>query len=212
MRRMGMFSGDQSWNWRGEIQNFSDQIWPQGNPNFCKIIEDYISNMERLTKTVFKIVLISAGLSKYYTSHFDNSHTDANCMTIINQDSMGGLEVLSNEGQWVAAKPLPNSFVVIIGDPLMAWSNGRFHNVKHRVIIDGWKTRISLPFVVLFPNELEISPPPELVDDEHPQLYRIFKSAEYRKFREEEYREIEGGEYLKLDSPIDVFARLSTHE
>eukprot|EP01018_Ginkgo_biloba_P035701 Gb_26942 [translate_table: standard] len=218
------------------IQHFSDQIWPNGNPNFCKIIEDYTSNMERLTKTVFKIVLISAGLSKYYTSHFDNckyvfrvnhyskqceepseslafvAHTDSNCMTIINQDTMGGLEVVNKEGQWVPVKPLPNSFVVIIGDPLMAWSNGRFHNVKHRVIIDGWKTRISLPFIVGFPDELEISSPPELVDDEHPQLYRIFKHGEYKKFREGEYGDVKGGEYVELDSPIDVFAGISRHQ
>eukprot|EP01018_Ginkgo_biloba_P035698 Gb_26940 [translate_table: standard] len=190
------------------IQNFSDQIWPHGNPNFCKTIEDYTFKM----KYVFRVNHYSKPCEEPSESLAFVAHTDSNCMTIINQDTMGGLEVVNKEGQWVPVKPLPNSFVVIIGDPLMAWSNGRFHNVKHRVIIDGWKTRLSFPFVVLFPNELEISPPPELVDDEHPQLYRTFKYGEYRKFREEEYREFEGGEYVEIDSPIDVFAGISTHE
>eukprot|EP01018_Ginkgo_biloba_P035546 Gb_41080 [translate_table: standard] len=210
------------------IQHFSDQIWPHGNPNFCKTLEDYTSEMKGLSKTLFKIILISAGLSKYYTSHFDTcdcllrvnhyskpseepsesfamvAHTDYNCMTIINEDSMGGLEVLNKEGQWLPVKPMPNSFVVVIGDSFMAWSNRKFHNVRHRVIVDGWKARLSLLFVVLFHDELEISPPTELVDDEHPQAYRPYKYGEYRKFRE--------GPGRLLDSPLDVFASISTQE
>eukprot|EP01018_Ginkgo_biloba_P035679 Gb_26939 [translate_table: standard] len=218
------------------IQHFSDQLWPHGNPNFCKTTEDYTSKMESLTKTLFKIVLIGAGLSKYYKSYFDNcncllrvnhyskpseepteslalaAHTDPMCMTIINQDSMGGLEVLSNEGQWVAAKPLPDSFVVVIGDSFMGWSNRKFHNVKHRVIIDGWKTRLSLAFAAIFPDELEINPPPELVDDEHPQLYRTFKYGEYRAFREGKYREFKERTGTTIDSPLDIFAGISKNE
>lgn len=44
------------------------------------------------------------------------SHTDKNIVTILYQNEINGLEVLTKDGHWFTAQPSPNSFVVMIGD------------------------------------------------------------------------------------------------
>ncbi|KAH9293288.1 hypothetical protein KI387_041512, partial [Taxus chinensis] len=69
-------------------------------------------------------------------------HTDPNCFTIVYQDNGGGFQFESKEGNWVDVKP--NSLVINIADSLKAWSNGRYHNTKHRVVYKDWTNRISV--------------------------------------------------------------------
>ena len=60
-------------------------------------------------------------------------HTDSGILTLLHQDSTGGLEVLNAEQQWVAAPYVPNSIVVNIGDLMAKVSGGRFVATMHRV-------------------------------------------------------------------------------
>lgn len=111
---------------------------------------------------------------------------------------MGGLQVLSKVGNWVDVKPMPNSFIVHIGDLLQAWSNKRIHSVKHRMIVKGQQSRLSLAFLKLLPNEIEIEAPPELVDNAHPRCYKAFRYSEYANF----VKKTRG----QLDSPLESYA------
>ena len=53
-------------------------------------------------------------------------HIDMSCITILYQDEIGGLQVRSNEGEWIDINPSEGTLVVNIGDMLQAWSND-FH-------------------------------------------------------------------------------------
>lgn len=44
-------------------------------------------------------------------------HTDPNLITILLQDDVPGLQVLRN-GKWIAVNPIPNTFIVNIGDQI----------------------------------------------------------------------------------------------
>jgi len=44
-------------------------------------------------------------------------HSDPNILTLLLQDEVPGLQVLNN-GQWIDVNPIPNSFVINIGDQL----------------------------------------------------------------------------------------------
>src|ERR1700722_881844 len=43
------------------------------------------------------------------------------------------IEIVNESGQWVDAPPLPDAYVVNIGDMLELWSNGEFVATTHRV-------------------------------------------------------------------------------
>jgi len=75
------------------------------------------------------------------------AHTDYGLFTILQQDSIGGLQVRNKTGQWVNAKPLKGSFVINVGDMLSHWSNGQYASTVHRVISPSSDCdRYSVPF------------------------------------------------------------------
>lgn len=61
------------------------------------------------------------------------SHTDLQICTLLWQDMIGGLQVLTPEGQWIKAKPIEGTFVVNIGDFLMRLTNDGWKSTVHRV-------------------------------------------------------------------------------
>ena len=60
-------------------------------------------------------------------------HTDSGILTLLHQDSTGGLEVRNSSGEWVSAPYIPESIVVNIGDLMAKVSGGRFVATMHRV-------------------------------------------------------------------------------
>lgn len=72
-------------------------------------------------------------------------HTDYGLLTILLQDDAGGLEVRSRSG-WVAAPPVPGSFVCNIGDMLDRMTRGVFRSTPHRVRNPAPRNRLSFPF------------------------------------------------------------------
>ncbi|GLJ48933.1 hypothetical protein SUGI_1032330 [Cryptomeria japonica] len=183
------------------IQKFAQELWPQGNPKICKIIEAYTCRIEELTNDIIKVIFKSFGVSKYYESqkfwgllrmnYCDvpeeargglGSHTDHNLITVIYQDNNGGLELKNKAGKWVALKAPYNSFVVLTGDSIKAWSNGRIHSGIHRVLITSKSQRVSVPYFSFFPDETIIEAPPEFVDNKHSRLYKPFPYGKYKAY------------------------------
>ena len=62
------------------------------------------------------------------------AHTDWGVLTLLYQDDVGGLQVLSGDGEWVTAHPIPGTFVVNVGDCLEQWTNRRLLSNEHRVV------------------------------------------------------------------------------
>jgi isopenicillin N synthase-like dioxygenase len=60
-------------------------------------------------------------------------HTDYGVLTLLKQDLHGGLQVKTVQDQWINAPPIPNTFVVNIGDMLERMTKGYYVSTPHRV-------------------------------------------------------------------------------
>ncbi|KAI2470272.1 Clavaminate synthase-like protein [Annulohypoxylon bovei var. microspora] len=74
------------------------------------------------------------------------SHTDLQLFTLLWQDSVGGLQILSKEGQWLRAPPIEGALVVNIGDFMMRLCNDIYKSTVHRVTNESHVERVSMPF------------------------------------------------------------------
>ncbi len=72
-------------------------------------------------------------------------HTDYGLLTMLLQDESGGLEVRSRS-HWVAAPPIPGSFVCNIGDMLDRMTRGVLRSTPHRARNPAAADRLSFPF------------------------------------------------------------------
>ncbi|KAF8407003.1 hypothetical protein HHK36_006124 [Tetracentron sinense] len=158
--------------------------------------------MLELELIIRKMILESLGVEKYYNSHVENSntilrvmkyepppssasaigllaHTDTNIITILCQDEVQGLEVLSKEGNWLQVAPSKGTFVAVVGQVLKAWSNGRLHAAKHRVVMRGDTERYSCGLFSIPKDGVVIETPSELIDEEHPLLFRPFNYLDF---------------------------------
>ncbi|CAF2042682.1 unnamed protein product [Rotaria magnacalcarata] len=79
------------------------------------------------------------------------AHTDYECFTLLSQSNQSGLQILNNTQEWINAKPMPNTFVVNIGDLMQRWTNDQFKSTIHRVINTSGTIRYSIP-VFFGPN------------------------------------------------------------
>ncbi|KAM3308125.1 putative 2-oxoglutarate-dependent dioxygenase AOP1 [Capsicum chacoense] len=188
-----------------KVEKFTQILWPQGNPSFCKTIQSYSEKISELDLTIRKMILESLGIEKYMDEHMSstnyllrlmkykvpqssetklglNTHTDKNIVTILYQNQVNGLEVLTKDGQWINVDPTPNTFIVMIGDSLYAWANGRLHSPYHRVMMKGNEARYSVGLFSIPKAGYMIKAPEELVDDDHPLLFKPFDHVEFLAF------------------------------
>ncbi|XP_021289917.1 probable 2-oxoglutarate-dependent dioxygenase ANS [Herrania umbratica] len=111
-----------------------------------------------------------------------SSHSDPGGMTILLPDhDVAGLQVRKN-GKWITVKPVPNAFIVNVGDQLEVLSNEIYKSVEHRVIVNSAKDRVSLAFFCNPKSDLLIEPAKELVSKDRPALYNPMTFDEYRLY------------------------------
>ncbi|KAG6596510.1 Protein DMR6-LIKE OXYGENASE 1, partial [Cucurbita argyrosperma subsp. argyrosperma] len=98
-------------------------------------------------------------------------HSDYGFLTLLLQDQVEGLQI-HHQQKWVNVKPLPNCFVVNIGDHLEIFSNGKYKSVLHRVVVNANEPRISVASLHSLPFRSTTKPWPKLVNEENPRRYK----------------------------------------
>jgi isopenicillin N synthase-like dioxygenase len=86
-------------------------------------------------------------------------HTDYGLLTLLAQDSHGGLQVKTPTG-WIEAPPIPGTLVCNIGDMLDRLTGGLYRSTPHRVHNRSGQERMSFPFFFDPGWEAEIEPLP----------------------------------------------------
>ena len=62
------------------------------------------------------------------------AHSDYGSLTILLATAgAGGLQVRDGHGTWIDVEPVPNTFIVNLGDLMAQWTNDRWVSTLHRV-------------------------------------------------------------------------------
>lgn len=108
------------------------------------------------------------------------AHTDWGALTLLAQDDIGGLEVRNVAGDWLAAPPIADTFVVNLGDLMMRWTNGLYTSNLHRVRNNATdRNRYSVPFFYNADPTAVIEAIPTCVTHEHPRKYPACTANEH---------------------------------
>ncbi|XP_022929059.1 protein DMR6-LIKE OXYGENASE 2-like [Cucurbita moschata] len=178
--------------------------WPDNPPSFRKEVAEYCTSVRELTLKLLEAISESLGLPKdsiansigghgqhmalnYYPpcpqpelTYGLPGHTDPNLITLLLQDQVPGLQAL-HDNTWFALDPIPNTFIINIGDQMQALSNDRYKSVLHRAVVNSETERISIPTFYCPSQDAMIGPFKELVDDKNRAVYRQFTYSEYYK-------------------------------
>jgi len=73
-------------------------------------------------------------------------HRDYGWLTFLMQDDVGGLQVQNNQGEWIDATPISDSFIVNLGEMLQIVTDNYYLATPHQVINKSpTKGRVSIP-------------------------------------------------------------------
>ncbi|KAK9267691.1 hypothetical protein L1049_010123 [Liquidambar formosana] len=107
-------------------------------------------------------------------------HTDPQIISVLKSNDTTGLQIAMKDGTWVSVPPDTNSFFINVGDSLQVLTNGRFRSVKHRVLADSMKSRVSMIYFGGPPLSEKMSPLPSVMKEGEESLYKEFTWCEYK--------------------------------
>ncbi|KFK38900.1 hypothetical protein AALP_AA3G175500 [Arabis alpina] len=199
------------------VDDLTRKLWPQGNITFSKNVQSFAEKLIELNVTVRTMIMESFGLEKYLREHLNSAvnqfqllkykglgdnteeklgfdpHIDRQFLTILCQnDVVYGLEIKTKDGEdWIKAKPSQHSsFLVMAGASFHLLLNGGVFPALHRMVITGKKDRYVAGLFSPPKEGLIIDAPEEIVDDEHPRLYKPFDFDAYLKLTNTNRRDL----------------------
>lgn len=184
------------------LENYVN-LWPTCPSSFREVVAEYCVAAKMAEITLTEAIFESLGVKRasmdkilvkleqnvsfnyYPTCEKSNlghtvglrGHTDPSIITILLSDEVPGLEIFQN-GEWILFKPLTNTLTVNVGDILQALSNGGYKSLLHRVAASSDTERLSIVSNCYPSINTQIGPPKELIDDDHPAMYKDFSYKE----------------------------------
>ena len=110
-------------------------------------------------------------------------HTDYGNLTLLATDGVGGLEVRTRAGEWIAAPVIPGAFIVNIGDCLMRWTNDIYVSTPHRVVNRGGRERYSIAFFLDPDPDALVAAIPGCIAAAQSPRYAPIRAADHLKAR-----------------------------
>lgn len=184
--------------------------WPKTPASFRQVWLEYFGAMEGLSQLLMQLFALGLDLDEHFFDPFINdhytymianfyppqlapplpgqlrrgAHSDWGTLTILYQDeNRTGLEVVDRAGRWTPVAPIPNSFVVNIGDLMGVWTNDRWVSTVHRVVNPSQDQaadyRISIPFFHQPNFEALIQCLPSCTSPGNPPRHRPVTSGEW---------------------------------
>ncbi|XP_027063609.1 gibberellin 2-beta-dioxygenase 1-like [Coffea eugenioides] len=163
----------------------------------CSILEQLAEGLNIQPKTVFsKLLMDEQSDSVFRLNHYPpcpdlqelhgrnligfGEHTDPQIISVLRSNNTSGLQIALKDGSWISVPPDQNSFFINVGDSMQVLTNGRFKSVRHRVLANSSKSRVSMIYFGGPPLSEKIAPLPSLMEGED-SLYKEFTWFEYKK-------------------------------
>lgn len=107
------------------------------------------------------------------------AHTDYGMLTILSQDPIGGLELCTRSGEWVAAPYVEGTLVINLGDLVKVWTNETYVSNLHRVANRTGRERYSIPTFFNLDYDTPVSCLPQFMPAEGDPKHPPIKSGDY---------------------------------
>ena len=186
--------------------------WPEGIPGFRDTTMAYFQALDGLAQRMLPLyaraldlpadyfaTMCNASFSSLRLTHYPPveygsdefgiaPHTDSSFMTLLAQNPVPGLQIRTQDGEWIDAPVIADTFVVNTGDILNRWTNGRFLSTPHRAFNKVASARYAVPFF-FHPNvDTVIECLPGCSDGENPPRFPAQAVGEYMAwFRNSNY-------------------------
>jgi isopenicillin N synthase-like dioxygenase len=143
--------------------------------------EDYFERLQRQPITIQRLLHYPSQDGEVTQEEIGiGAHTDYGFLTILSQDSVGGLQVRNRSGEWVSAPPVEGTFVVNIGDLVQTFTNDRYSSTVHRVVNNTGAERYSIPFFIDLDFDAVVEPVPTCVSVKNPAKYDPYTCGQHK--------------------------------
>jgi len=189
---------------------FAANVWPSDEMSATWI--QYWAAVDRLAMEIMSAAAMALGMpADYFAGFVDRSpsvirannyqrrsdaslaapgqmrmgaHTDYGSITVLLADSVPGLQIRDDCGEWHDALPPNGGFLVNLGDLLAEWTNDRWRSTLHRVVPPpadqgGSFRRRSVAFFQQPNWDAVIKCLPTCTDADHPPRYAPVTSGEH---------------------------------
>ncbi|ESQ52054.1 hypothetical protein EUTSA_v10017806mg [Eutrema salsugineum] len=188
----------------------TNAVFQQTPAIFREAVEAYIEEMKRMSSKVLEMVAEELRIEQkeklsrlvkvkesdsclrmnHYPEKVDDTtakeeigfgeHTDPQLISVLRSNDHEGLQICLKDGTWVAVPPDHSTFFVLVGDTLQVMTNGRFKSVKHRVLTNTKRSRLSMIYFAGPPLTEKIAPLSCLVPEQEDWLYKEFTWSQYK--------------------------------
>ncbi|CAK9857791.1 unnamed protein product [Sphagnum jensenii] len=190
------------------IDDYGERLFGDDKEFFCNAIKEYLIGNDKVRLLIWDLVIkglkvknesffkkyLSGSVNKGFRSNYyppcpDPSkvvglvvHTDST-LGLVQLGDVGGYQLMK-DGVWMSVNPRKgeNTLCINIGDYIEVMSNNQYKSVIHRVVTNTEEERISIDCVAQPPWDFPLSTCPELIDEDHPQIYKPIIGKEYQAF------------------------------
>lgn len=184
-------------------------LWPEGMSEFKSTLIHFYQSMYDLSQELVLAMFASLNvdpkeLQKETKGSYDTSifrlnlypacpdpnkhlgvgpHTDSGSLTVLLQDDKVSSLQVQRDGKFYDIPPVPNSFVINIGDMTQVWSNDLYKAPVHQVLTNKENERFSAAFFLTLSYDAIVEPLKQCISEEQPPIYKPFTWGEFLKGR-----------------------------